>query len=288
MLQGICTPVCSPFTGTNNSFDENAYISHVDRMLESGVDIIAVAGGTGEFAFLTKEEKNRMTEIVAKRVEGKAKFLVHTSAIRTEDAIENAKHAEDHGADALMILPPFFEGPQDDGVFLHYEQIAKAVKTPIMLYNIPVHSGYDITPEMFKRLAQIPNVQYIKDSTGCLKRSEDLIAAGAKLFCGCDYLTPYALLAGATGCFWGASNITPKESVQLYALHKEGKLKEMFELWDKLKATNICLWNVSSYNSAIKAALSLSGHDMGYCRLPVQPLNEEEMAELKEAMKPLL
>ncbi len=287
MLHGICTPVCTPFTGVNQSFDEKAFLNHIDFVLEKGVHIIAVCGGTGEFAFLSKEEKMHMAEVAAKHIDGRAKLIVQTSAIRTEDAIEFSKHAEGVGADALMILPPFFEGPGDDGVFMHYEKISHAIKTPIMLYNIPMYSGYDITPAMYKRLAELPQVEYIKDSTADVMRMEQLIAVGAKLFIGCDYLIPHALASGATGCFWGASNIMPSQAVDIYNLAKAGKLNEVFALWEKMKAVNIFLWT-TTYNAGVKAALRILGHDMGDCRHPILPLPQEEIEELKKHMSFLL
>jgi 4-hydroxy-tetrahydrodipicolinate synthase len=115
-------------------------------MLEARVPIIAVCGGTGEFPFLAEGEKRRIAEIAGRHIGGRAKLIVQTSAIRTEDAIENSRHAEGAGADALLILPPYFEGPGESGVRWHYEQIARAVKLPIMVYNIPQYSGFDITP----------------------------------------------------------------------------------------------------------------------------------------------
>jgi 4-hydroxy-tetrahydrodipicolinate synthase len=287
MLKGICTPVCTPFTGPNQDLDDKAFIRHIDWMLESGIHIICVCGGTGEFAFLTREDRLRMAEIAAKRVKGKAKLLVQTSAIRTQDAIEFSKHAEGVGADAIMVLPPFFEGPNDNGVYMHYEQIAGAVKLPIMAYNIPVHSGYDITPAIFKRLSEIPTVSHIKDSTGDMMRIEQLAAQGANVFCGCDYLAPYALMAGAAGCFWGGSNFTPGESVRIYTLFSEGKFTEMLDLWKTMKAAHLFLWT-TGYNPAVKAALRIMGHDIGDCRRPVLPLEPSEVEALREALKPLL
>ncbi len=287
MLHGICTPVCTPFTGVNQSFDEKAFLRHIDFIIENGVHIVAVCGGTGEFAFLSKEEKLYMAEVAAKHIDGRAKLIVQTSAIRTEDAIEFSKHAEGVGADALMILPPYFEGPGDDGVFMHYEKISHAINTPIMLYNIPMYSGYDITPAMYKRLAELPHVEYIKDSTADVMRMEQLIAVGAKLFNGCDYLTPYALASGATGCFWGASNFMPAQSVDIYNFAKAGKMNEMFALWEEMKAVNVFLWT-TTYNAGVKAALRLLGRDMGDCRRPILPLPQEEIDALKKYMGFLL
>ena len=122
--------------------------------------------------------------------------MVMTSAINTADAIEFSRHAEGVGADCLLILPPYFEGPDNDGVVYHFEKIAGAVNVPIMVYNIPVHSGIDITPELFKRLREIENVQYIKDSTADLVRIQELLAIGANVFNGGDPIAFFSLLAG--------------------------------------------------------------------------------------------
>ena len=116
------------------------------------------------------------------------KFL-QTSAINTVDAIDYAKHAEDAGADSLLVLPPYFEGTDADGVYYHYEKIVNAVNIPIVAYNIPEHSGFDILPQFFKRLIEVDNVKYIKDSTGNFIRIRELIAAvgdKAKVFNGAD------------------------------------------------------------------------------------------------------
>jgi 4-hydroxy-tetrahydrodipicolinate synthase len=258
-------------------------------MLEAGVHIILVCGGTGEFAYLRPEEKRRIAEIASKHIDGRTHFMVQTSAINTADAIEFAKHAEGVGADCLLILPPYFEGPNSDGVYYHYEKISKAIKIPIMVYNIPVHSGFDITPNFFKRLIEIENVRYIKDSTGDLIRIQELLAAcgdKAGLFNGGDPIAFFSLLTGCPGCVWGATNAMPKESVELYNFVVSGKLVEARDLWKRMFPSNFFFWT-HVYNAAVKAATNLSGRKVGPCRKPVQPLTKSEMAELKKALKPL-
>jgi 4-hydroxy-tetrahydrodipicolinate synthase len=286
MLQGICTPSCTPFKGAKQEFDEVTYLKHLDWLLESGVHIIATSGGTGEYAHLSREERRRIAEVTAKHIKGRAKLIVQTSEVRTSDAIETSKHAEGIGADAMLVLPAIFEGADENGVFGHYEAIAKAVKTPIMAYNIPQSTGFDITPEFFKRLMQISSVQYIKDSTGDLMRIEQLIANGANLFNGCDYFPLYAMMAGAMGCFWGGSNCTPREAVQLYNLCKESKYVEANNLWKKMKPFNTFLWS-NVYNPVVKAACRYLGHDLGDCRLPVLPLGKDKVKEMEQTLAPL-
>ena len=285
-LKGICTAICTPFTEDGENVDETALKNHIDSLLEAGMHIILACGGTGEFAYLRSDERRRIVEIASKHIDGKAGFMVQSSAINTADAIGFSKHAEDFGADCLLILPPYFEGPDNSGVYYHYEKIAEAVNIPIMVYNIPVHSGIDITPAFFKKLMEIDNIRYIKDSTGDLIRTQELLSNGAKVFNGGDPVAFYALLAGCPGCVWGGPNAMPKEAVDLYECIVSDKLAEARDLWRKMLPSNLFFWN-HVYNAAVKAATNLSGRKVGPCRKPVQPLTEVELKELKKALEPL-
>jgi len=285
-LKGICAALCTPFTEDGEKVDEAALKDHIDSMLETGIHIILVCGGTGEFAYLRPDERKRIAEIASKHINGRAGFMVQTSTVNTADAIEYAKHAEGVGADCLLILPPYFEGPDSEGVYYQYEKISEAVKIPIMVYNIPVHSGFDITPGFFKRLTEIDNVRYIKDSTGDLLRIQELLATGAKVFNGGDPIAFFSLTAGCPGCVWGAPNAMPKEAVDLYNYVASGKLEEARDLWKRMFPANHFFWT-HVYNAAVKAATNLSGRKVGPCRKPVQPLTDSETEGLKEALKPL-
>jgi 4-hydroxy-tetrahydrodipicolinate synthase len=286
-LKGICVPICTPFAENGNRVDEPALLAHIDSMLEAKIHIIAVCGGTGEFPFLSEAEKRQITKISAKHIDGRCKLIVQTSAIRTEDAIENTKYAESVGADAVLMLPPYFEGPGESGVRWHFERIGNATKLPIMVYNIPQFSGFDITPEVFSRLREIDNINYIKDSTSNMLRIEQLAASGANVFNGCDYLNLYGLMAGSAGCFWGGANAMPKEAVELYNLYQQGKLGEALRLWHRMQPLNRLLWTLP-FNPVAKAATNLSGRKVGECRRPVLPLSAEQMAAVKDAMSSLV
>jgi 4-hydroxy-tetrahydrodipicolinate synthase len=281
-LKGICVPICTPFKNGGATLDIFALEAQIDSMLDARVHIIAVNGGTGEFPFLTEVEKRQITEVAAKRIDGRSKLIVQTSALRTEDAVSAAKHAAGFGADALLILPPFFEGPGEDGVRWHFEHIAKAVPTPIMVYNIPQFAGFDVTPDVFRRLSEIENVKYIKDSTANMLRIELLVQQGAAVFNGCDYLNLYSLIAGAAGCFTGAGNATASELVNVYDLFQAGKLNEAAMMWRRLQPLNTLLWRVP-FNPGVKAATNLSGRPVGECRRPVLPLTSEQTALVEAA-----
>ncbi len=285
-LKGICVPVCTPFTADGSTLDEAALKAHLDSMLEAGVHVVAVCGGTGEFPFLSEAEKRRIAEISARHVDGRCKLIVQTSAIRTEDAVEASKHAAGCGADALLVLPPYFEGPGADGVRWHYERVAAAVDATIMVYNIPQYSGFDITPEIFADLRQIDGIRYIKDSMSDMGRLERLARSGARVFNGCDYLNLYGLIAGCVGCFTGAGNAMASEYVRLYGLVQDGNLAEALALWQRMQPLNLLHWTLP-FNPVAKAASNVSGRPVGECRRPVLPLSDAELAAVREAMSPL-
>jgi len=286
-FKGICVPLCTPFSRDGDSLDEGALRSHIDWMIESGVQIILACGGTGEFAYLREAEKRRVAEIACKHAAGRAHVFVQTSAINTADTIASSKAAADAGADAIMVLPPYFEGPTMDGVKWHYEKVARTVPLPLVVYNIPQNTNIDVTPEIFSELMKIENIQYIKDSTSSLVRIQQLVATGGKIFNGGDPIAFQALMAGCIGCIWGAVNAMPREAVELYRLVSSGKLAEAARLWQNLLPAQLFFWT-HDYNPSIKAATTIAGRRIGECRKPLQPLSESDLGELRRAMAPLL
>jgi 4-hydroxy-tetrahydrodipicolinate synthase len=285
-LQGICTPICTVFSEDGSRIDEVAQKKHLDRLLSAGVHIIAVCGGTGEFSFLTREERLGLTEMVARHVDGKARLIVHASAVMTEETIEFAKHAEGQGADCLLILPPYFEGPTLEGCFEHYEKVANSVSIDLMAYNIPVHSGIDVDPDFALRLMEIDNIRYLKDSTGDFIRIQQLVNNGIRVFNGADPLMFPGLMANTTGCFWGTSNAIPELAVKLYSLCQNKQWEEARSLWNSIYAINDFVWN-NPFNPSVKALGNLLGHDLRECRRPVQPLTTLETDHLTQLVSEL-
>ncbi|MCP4386323.1 MAG: dihydrodipicolinate synthase family protein [Hyphomicrobiales bacterium] len=285
-LAGVCVPICTPFKDNGASLDVAAFEANIDSLIENGIRIIAVNGGTGEFPFLSEAEKRQIAEIAAKRIDGRSKLIVQTSAIRTEDAIENSKHGEGVGADAVLILPPYFEGPGEDGVRWHYEQIAKSIKTSIMVYNIPVFTQFDITPDVYARFSNTDGIDYIKDSTADPSRIEQLIGQGAGVFCGCDFLNYFSLVNGVTGLFAGSGNAAPAELAELRDLVQANRFDQATELWKKLQPLSRLLWTLP-FNPVAKAASGMTGREVGFCRMPVPPLSDEEMKRVEDAVAAL-
>lgn len=285
-LAGICTPVCTVFDEGGGKIDDTAFKRHLDTLIEAGVHIVAPGGGTGEFSFLTPDERRHVLEIAADHVRGHARVIAHVSAVMTEEAIELARHAEALGVDALLMLPPYFEGPGLDGVMEHYERVAAAVGTPVMAYNIPVHTGIDLDPDFCVRLMELPNLEYLKDSTGDFTRLQDLVERGVKVFVGGEPIMFHGLLAGAVGCFWGSSNFIPREAVQLYDRVSAGDSAGAAALWRMLYPVNRFVWG-HPFNPSVKAATNIRGGAVGECRRPVQPLPAEDHSELEALLAKL-
>jgi 4-hydroxy-tetrahydrodipicolinate synthase len=271
-LKGVCVPACTPFDRTGDNVDEKALSAHIERLLEAGVHAVVSCGGTGEFAYLSEAERRQIHQLIATRVRGRSRFVAQSSAVSTRDTIENAKFAEGLGADAIMILPPYFEGPTMDGVMWHYETVARAIKTPIVVYNIPQNTNRDITPELFSRLLQIDNIQYIKDSTGDFTRIQQLIATGGKVLNGGDTLAIPALVAGCPGLIWGGVNATARRRSASMTWSRKATLTQRRRYGSRCFPLQIFYWT-HDYDSSVKAATNLLGGNVGsvasrHCRCP--------------------
>jgi len=284
---GVCVALCTPFDESGERLDEGKLTRHIDEMIEAGVHGLVLCAGTGEFAYLRDAEKAHIAELGLRHVDGRVPVIVQTSAINTVDAIDKARAAQDLGADAVMVLPPYFEGPGERGVLYHYEKVAKAISIPIVLYNIPVHTGFDITPDLYRRLIAIENIEYIKDSTADLVRLQKYVAIGGKVLSGADPLQPYALMAGCHGWIWGGANVMPHEAVRLHDLLRAGDHAAALDLWRAMLPANLFFWENgygTEYNVAVKTAARLVGRDLGPCRKPSLPMTGPARMALQMAL----
>ena len=217
-LTGINLAMQTPMH-TDGSIDHARWEELIDVYIDAGVHGLVLGAGTGQHPYLTREECDRLYELGARRIDGRCKLICQSSALIQDEVIERSRHAQGLGADALMVLPPYIEGPDDDdGLFAFYAAIDAAIETDIIGYNIPQSTGISISVDLFERLNQLEHFNYIKDSAGDLTTHQEYIATGYKVLNGCDPNTVFAFIAGAEGCIWGAANYMPHESVQLYEL----------------------------------------------------------------------
>ena len=289
LLHGVCAAMTSPFDDTGEHLDEGRLRDHIESLIDAGVHGLVLCAGTGEFAFLSDDEKDRIISLGCEIVDGRIPVVAQTSAITTTDAIERTRRAADHGAAAAMVLPPYFEGPFERGVLFHYEKLAKAIDIPIVLYNIPVNSGFDIHPDLYRQLMAMENIDYIKDSTGDLIRLQKLIGIGGHVLAGADPLAPYAAMSGAAGWIWGAANVMPHECV-----HSGTWCSPVITLVLSGSGADAPRGTCSSGEQCRRRVQlrSQDGHEhgrraVGPCRRPVMPMTRQGRVALQTALSTL-
>lgn len=285
-LTGINVAMQTPMLA-DGSIDYARFEELIDLYVEAGVHGLVLGAGTGQYPYLTQQECSRLYELGAARIGRRCTLICQTSALVLREVIERSKHAQGLGADALMILPPYLEGPEDDdGLFAFYEAIDSAVDTDIVGYNIPQSTGVSISLDLFRRLNQLEHFNYIKDSAGDLTTHQEYLATGYKVLNGCDPNTVFSFIAGAPGCIWGAANYMPRESVRLFELVAARDLAGAMELWSRMIPSLLCLWR-GNYVAKVKAACRKRGFGGGGVRAPLRELSVDERRGLEASLEPL-
>jgi 4-hydroxy-tetrahydrodipicolinate synthase len=282
-LKGINLAMQTPMN-ENGSIDYKRWEELIDLYIDAGVHGLVLGSGTGQYPYLSEAECKQLYESGSKKIAGRCKLICQTSALNLDEVKRRSKHAEGIGADALMILPPYLEGPtDDDGLFEFYAEIDRAISTDIIGYNIPQATGISVSVSLFKRLIALNNFNYIKDSAGDLTTHQAYLQAGGKVLNGCDTTTVFALMAGAEGAIWGGANYMPHEAVKLYELTSAGDYEAALALWSRMIPSLIYIW-FGDYNPAVKSACRMRGFDGGNVRPPLRPLNTAQERELAETL----
>jgi 4-hydroxy-tetrahydrodipicolinate synthase len=281
-LGGVLVALVTPFTADGTEIEVRAVGAHVDRLVEAGVHGLVPGGSTGEFTALTLQERKQLTEVCVKAADGRVPVIAGTGALSTVETVELSRHAAEVGAAALMVVPPFYDAPTIDEIRSHLAAVHDASKLPIVYYNIPSASGVKLTPAEIASLAEIEGVEYLKDTSGdAVALSELLLAHSDRItaFNGWDTLTFFGLASGSKGTVWGATNVIPELSMQLWdAVAVRGDLAEGRRLWAKIWP--VCNF-LESYNyaAAVKTGLQLIGRPAGPVRAPFALLDDEARAE---------
>lgn len=274
---GILAAVVTPFTA-ERELDLPGIQRQVDHIIGNGVHGLVPGGSTGEFTTLTLEERKQVNAAYVEAAAGRVPVVAGAGALSTTEAIELTAHAKEIGADAVMIVPPFYGAMPFDEMVDHFAAISEAVDLPIMYYNLPEATGIELTPDQFSELARRTNVSSYKDTGGdASKFAQILLHHGDDIQAlnGFDTLTFDALALGAQGGVWGAASVIPELCAEFYNVMAVDKdLVRGRELWQKIHP--ICAF-LESYNYAavIKLGLELVGVSAGPARLPIQPLSEE-------------
>jgi 4-hydroxy-tetrahydrodipicolinate synthase len=285
-LSGINVAMQTPFDEAGG-VDFGAWEELIEKYIDAGVSGLVLGAGTGQHPYLTEEECNKLYEIGSKRVGCRCNIICQTSALNVDEVIRRSRHAESIGADALMILPPYLEGPtDDDGQFAFYKEIDSHVGIDIIGYNIPQATGISVSPDLLKRLNGLPNFKYIKDSSGDLATLQAYLLAGGRVLNGSDPTTVFALMAGAQGAIWGAANYMPAESVLLAAHVRNGDHAAALELWSKMIPSLSQIWR-RDYIPSVVFAANLRGFGTGNVRRPLRALDSDAQEALVRALEPL-
>ena len=286
-LAGINLAMQTPFK-VDGSIDFKEWERLIDAYIDAGVHGLVLGSGTGQHPYLTERECNQLFEIGIKQINGRCNVICQTSALNMDVVIRRSQHAQNNGADALMILPPYLEGPvDDDGILEFYRTIDAEIDIDIVGYNIPQATGLSVSADLFRRLGDLEHFNYIKDSGGDMTTHQLYLQSGTKVLNGCDTTTVYALMAGAHGCIWGGANYMPHETVKLYNLVKSGDLGGALDLWQKMLPSLLHIWT-HDYMQCVLTASHARGYGLGNVRRPLIPLNEAAKQEMLNTLRPLL
>jgi 4-hydroxy-tetrahydrodipicolinate synthase len=273
---GVLPALITPFTADGEAIDIRSLTAIVERLIRGGVGGLVPGGSTGEFTTLTNAERGQLIETVVEAAAGRVPVVAGTGALSTRATVELSVHAEQAGAAAVMVVPPFYDAPSWRELQAHYAAVADAIEIPIMYYNLPSATGTTLTAE---QLRQLP-ISSLKDTGGDATAATELIQTGGPtLLNGWDTQTFLALAQGVRAVVWGVASIVPEQCVELHRLLiDEIDLPAARELWSRLWP--LCAYLESqSYPAAVKAACALMGDATGPVRAPLLAL--EDTTELQ-------
>jgi 4-hydroxy-tetrahydrodipicolinate synthase len=276
-LGRISTAMVTPFDNKGH-IDFAKTTQLVNYLINNGSDSLVVTGSTGESATLSKEEKLALYQHVVKVVDKRVPVIAGTGSNNTYDSIEMAKKAEQIGVDGLLIVAPYYNKPNQEGLYQHYKAIAESTPLPIIVYNIPGRSVVNIEPETIVRLSRIPNIVGVKDASGNLSKMTEIIANTDDdflLYSGDDGLTLPVLSIGGAGVVSVASHVIGNEMQEMVSEFLNGNIERAAKLHQKLLPLMDGLF-IAPNPVPVKTALQIKGMDVGSVRLPLVPLTEQE------------
>ncbi|GAA0448822.1 MAG: 4-hydroxy-tetrahydrodipicolinate synthase [Bacillota bacterium] len=282
----VLTAMVTPFDAKGN-IDFNQTEILIEYLLDNGTDGLVVAGTTGESPTLTTEEKISLFNHVVKTVNNRVPVIAGTGSNNTQASIALTKEAERCGVDAIMLVAPYYNKPNQQGLYEHFKTIAMETSLPVMLYNIPGRSIVNITAETTIALSKIDNIVSIKEASGDLDQVSEIIEATNDTFSvysGDDSMTLPLLSIGGAGVISVASHIIGQEMQQMVNLYNQGDTKGAAKLHRKLLPVMKGLFTAPS-PSPVKAALRMKGIDSGALRLPLVSISETEERNLKNIIE---
>jgi 4-hydroxy-tetrahydrodipicolinate synthase len=287
MFKGSITAIVTPFRG--GRVDEAAFKDLIEFQIANGTAGIVPCGTTGESATLSYEEHHRVIELAIESAAGRMPVIAGTGSNSTSETIELTRHAEKAGADAALLITPYYNKPTQQGLYEHYRTVAGETGLPIILYNVPGRTGVNMLPETVARLSEIKNIVGIKEATGDLKQVSDVLEYSRKGFVvlsGDDFTTLPLLAIGGHGVISVTSNVVPKMVSEMIKAFEEGRLEEAKRLHYKLQPLHRAMF-VETNPIPVKTALAMLGMIDGEMRLPLVAMTEANRGKLAAALKEL-
>jgi 4-hydroxy-tetrahydrodipicolinate synthase len=284
MFKGVFVAIITPFK--NGKIDEEALRGLIDFQIAGGVDGIVPCGTTGESATLNHEEHDQVIRIAVDACKGKASVLAGTGSNSTQEAIQLSRNAKNAGADGLLQITPYYNKPNQEGLYHHFSSIADAVDLPIVLYNVPSRTSVNMVPETVVRLAKIEKIVGIKEASGSLQAISKIIDNCGKDFTvlsGDDPLLWPILAIGGKGVISVTANILPAKVAALCKAAAIGDIAEARSLHYELMDINDSLF-IDTNPIPVKAALHLMGKIENELRGPLIKLSKDTLERLKKAM----
>ncbi|MFB5193303.1 4-hydroxy-tetrahydrodipicolinate synthase [Neobacillus sp. KR4-4] len=276
----VLTAMVTPFD-QNGEVDFNAVRRLVDYLIENGTDGLVVAGTTGESPTLTTDEKIALFKAVVVAARGRVPVIAGTGSNNTRASISLTKQAEETGVDGIMLVAPYYNKPSQEGMYQHFKAIAESTSLPVMLYNIPGRSVVNLSAETIVRLSQIENIVAVKEASDNLDDMAAIISQAPSdftLYSGDDSLTLPVLAIGGAGVVSVASHVIGNEMQEMINHFKNGRVQEAAHSHRQLLPLMKALFTAPN-PAPVKAALNMSGVQVGGLRLPLLPLShDEEMA----------
>lgn len=284
-FKGSGVALITPFN--KDGVDFEALEKLINYQLENKTDAIVVLGTTGEPSTMTTEEKHAVIEISKKLIGNKSKLIIGTGGNNTQKVIEDSLYAKEHGADALLIVTPYYNKCTQNGLVKHYEAIANAVKMPIIAYNVPGRTGVNINPETAVKLAEIPEIVGIKEASGNInqivalcKSLKDKIA----IYSGEDSLNYVTMTLGGLGCISVTANALPKQVKEMMDDCLNNNYSSALSKHEDLLELNKNMF-IEVNPIPVKYACALLGFGDGSVRLPLTELEDKNKTILKESLK---
>lgn len=284
IFKGTATALITPFTSDGVDFDSFDRI--LDDQLSGGVDAVVVLGTTGEPATMTAAEKKAVIEFAVKKLKGKLPVIVGTGANSTSAATEMSVLAESLGADALLLVTPYYNKATQQGLIAHFRTVADAVHTPIICYNVPGRTGVNMLPATFAELAEHPNIVAVKEASGNMEQIEEAIRlteGKAVVYSGDDGITVPVMAMGGMGVISVVSNAAPRFTAEMTSAFLSGDLKKAAKMQlDMLPLVRALFSEVNPI--PVKKAMQLRGLCNGTLRLPLTEMTAANAAKLAEIL----